>query len=93
MSDSTITQNEINDLLSGDSSKPAAFSDAGLAKIFTGMGAALLPKFAGDLSDKTGVLFTPGEVAVEKLSRDALLGRLSDPVICLKNDFTNLPAA
>jgi flagellar motor switch protein FliN/FliY len=29
---------------------------------------------------------------VEKLSQAALLERLSDPVICLKNDLTNLPA-
>jgi flagellar motor switch protein FliN/FliY len=92
MSDSTITQNEINDLLSGSSVKPAAFSDAGLTKIFTAMAGTLLSKFAGDLSDKTGVLFTPGNLAVEKLSRNAFLGRLADPVICLKNDFINLPA-
>jgi flagellar motor switch protein FliN/FliY len=93
MSDSTITQKEINDLLSGDNGKPAPFSDAGLTKIFTSMGTSLLTKFAGDLSDKTGVLFTPGEVVVEKLSQDAFLGRIADPVICLENDFTNLPVA
>jgi flagellar motor switch protein FliN/FliY len=93
MSDSTVTQNEINDLLSGAGGKPAAFSDAGLTKILTAMGNSLLTKMANDLADKTGIIFMPGDVGVEKLSGADFSSRLGDSVVALKSDFANLPGA
>ncbi|MBQ0051573.1 MAG: flagellar motor switch protein FliN [Treponema sp.] len=91
MSDGTISQDEIDALLSGVDMGGLSSGSSSSSNIDT----ATLEKFAGGLKDKcagnlnsmTGASFEAGAPVVEALNRDQLLSKLPEMVVAVTADF------
>lgn len=91
MSDGTISQDEIDALLSGVDMGGLSSGSSSNVKIDT----ATLEKFAGTMKDKcveslnsmTGASFTVGNPTVEASDRDQLLAKLPEMVVAVMADF------
>ncbi|WP_191014690.1 flagellar motor switch protein FliN [Treponema zioleckii] len=92
MSDGTISQDEIDALLSGvDMGGLSSGGSSGVS-----IDTATLEKFSGGLKDKltanintmTGATFEAGAPTVEVSERDQLLAKLPEMVVCAAADFT-----
>lgn len=91
MSDGTISQDEIDALLSGVDMGGLSSGSSSNVKIDT----ATLEKFAGTMKDKcvsslnsmTGAAFTVGNPIVESTDRDQLLAKLPEMVVAVMADF------
>lgn len=92
MSDGTISQDEIDALLSGVDMGGLSSGSSSNVKIDT----ATLEKFAGTMKDKcvsslnsmTGAAFTVGNPTVEATDRDQLLAKLPEMVVAVMADFS-----
>lgn len=91
MSDGTISQDEIDALLSGVDMGGLSSGSSSNAKIDT----AVLEKFANSINEKcaaslnsmTSAAFTAGTPAVEAINRDQLLAKLPEMVVAVMADF------
>ena len=91
MSDGTISQDEIDALLSGVDMGGLSSGSSSSTKIDT----ATLEKFASGLKDKcsanlnsmTGAAFEAGNPTVEAINRDQLLAKLPEMVVAVMADF------
>lgn len=97
MSDGAISQDEIDALLAGvtpdglsatghvTEGKPSNI-DIDALKTFTGN---IKDSVLDKINNMTGATFTMGDVGIEVLDRDGLLGKISEVVVCVSSDFNN----